>query len=143
MEIISFVAFLFFMLLFAALIVQLFRLRINNRDLFNLAAQAEVDKKALLLAIERLQAEKDQKPVEQTDGFLRFISDSRDAAFNYIEEVQDAISHFDERLGPVVEHYKTTGKVNKVKLSELVKEVAEAYDKLMEAMPQDQESKDV
>lgn len=141
MEWVGLVSFILFIIFFAGLIVQLFRLRINNKALFSLAAQAEIDKKALLTAIERLQADKDQKPVEQTDGFLRFISESRDAAFTYIEEVQDAISSFDEKVGPVIQQYRETGKVKGIKVSDLVKDLTEAYDKLMEAMPQ--ETKDV
>ena len=141
MEWVNLAAFVLFLLFFVVLVIQVFRLRITNKSLFTLAAQAEIDKKALLVAIERLQAEKDQKPVEQTDGFLRFISESRDAAFTYIEEVQDAISSFDEKVGPVIQQYRETGKVKGIKVSDLVKDLTESYDKLMEAMPQ--EKKDV
>lgn len=137
MEWINLAAFVLFILFFAILVVQVFRLRIVNKNLFNIAAQTEIDKRALLVAIERLQAEKEQKPVEQTDGFLRFISESRDAAFTYIEEVQDAISSFDEKIGPVIQQYRETGKVKGIRVSDLVKDLTEAYDKLMEAMPQE------
>lgn len=134
---IELIAFVIFIVLFAAIVIQLFVLRKTNKELFAIAAQGELDKKALLDAIERLKSEKEQKSVEQTDGFLRFISESREAAFGYIEDVQDALSYFDDKIGPVVKQYRDTGRVKEIKLSELVKEIADVYDKLMEAMPQE------
>jgi len=38
-------------------------------------------------------------------------------------------------MSPTVEHYKKTGKSIERKPSELVREITEAYDKLMESMP--------
>lgn len=36
--------------------------------------------------------------VEQTDGFLKFVSESRDWAFEYIEGIQKALKKYDEAL---------------------------------------------
>ena len=83
-------------------------------------------------------AELDKKNSNQNDGFLKFVSDSREAAFKYIEEVQKAISEFDARVGPAVRYYKETGKMLDRRPSELVKELTEAYDKLMQSMPKEE-----
>ena len=36
---------------------------------------------------------RDNVSIEQTDGFVKFLSESRDWAFNYIEDVQQSIQH--------------------------------------------------
>jgi hypothetical protein len=56
--------------------------------------QLDID---LILLSRRLEQEllKEQtKSIEKTDGFLNFISESREWAFKYIEDVQKAIADF-------------------------------------------------
>lgn len=99
--------------------------------------QSEINREAIEKKLLEVLASKDSSNVEKTDGFLKFISDSRDAAFKYIEEVQSAINEFVSRIGPIVKHYKETGRVLERKPSELVKELAQAYDKLVDSMPKE------
>jgi hypothetical protein len=56
--------------------------------------QSDID---ILLLSRQLEHELNQKEaasIEQTDGFLKFVSESRDWAFKYIEDVQKAIAEF-------------------------------------------------
>jgi hypothetical protein len=55
--------------------------------------QAELDKLALYVKIEELQKEASLS-TQGNDGFLKFVSQSRDWAFGYIEEAQTAIKDF-------------------------------------------------
>jgi hypothetical protein len=87
--------------------------------------------------MQKLMAEIDSKNSNQNDGFLKFVSESREAAFKYIEEVQAAINEFDSKVGPAVKYYKETGKMLDRRPSELVRELSEAYDKLMASMPKE------
>jgi hypothetical protein len=68
---------------------------LRNRRVLAQAAQSEFDR---LMTLAQLENVKTNNEVEQTDGFLKFISDSRDWAFDYIEKVQDAINAYDEAL---------------------------------------------
>lgn len=58
--------------------------------------------------------------VEQTEGFLRFISESRDWAFQYIEGIQEALKDYDKALS----------------LND-AKKLNEAYSKLITFLPDD------
>ena len=62
-------------------------LSVRNVKLNSQMKQLTVDKAALLLKLDSLI----NNPIEKTDGFIRFISESRDWAFEYIEEVQQSI----------------------------------------------------
>jgi hypothetical protein len=92
--------------------------------------------------MQKLMTEVDARNSNQNDGFLKFVSDSREAAFKYIEEVQAAINEFDSKVGPAVKYYKETGKMLDRRPSELVRELSEAYDKLMASMPKEETGSD-
>jgi GTP-binding protein EngB required for normal cell division len=109
--------------------------KIKNRQMFARLLQAEMDKILVYAKFEELVKEKESKNIEQTDGFLKFISESREWAFNYIEETQSAIKSFDEKVGPIVKHYKESKKSLYRRQSELLSEITDAYDVLMQSMP--------
>lgn len=69
------------------------RSRINR--LIESAAQMMIDKGNLLKKLSEALTALEQKPIEQTDGFLRYLETTRDSAFTFIEDVQVAISKFD------------------------------------------------
>lgn len=52
--------------------------------------------------------EKDEKHKE---SFIKFLSDSRDWAFDYIEKTQKTISKFIDEVEPEIEYYKEYGLV--------------------------------
>lgn len=135
--ILEFVLFGIALILFVALVVANFSLRFENKKLKTAAVQDGIDRAIIMEKLGEVIASQEKTNVSQTDGFLKFVSDSRDAAFKYIEEVQAAIDEFDRRVGPVVKHYKDTGKVLERRPSELVKELTQAYDKLMASMPKE------
>jgi hypothetical protein len=93
---------------------------IKSRRLVKVAAQAEINRMILSEMLTNLMNEKDDQSVESTEGFLKFISDSRDWAFDYIEKVQDAINAYDEALS----------KDDAVAMNE-------AYKNLLSMLPQD------
>lgn len=126
---------------FAILLVSNIWVRIKNRELFVNAIQSELDRRLVYEKFEQLTKEQDAKNVEKTDGFLKFISDSREWAFKYIEDVQDAIKIFDQEVGPIVKHYRETKKSLYSKQSETLSKLAEAYDIIMSLMPDDEKKK--
>ena len=125
------------LLVFMALVITNINTRIQNNKLKSNLAQEAIDRAIVMEEMRKLMAEVDKKNSNQNDGFLKFVSDSREAAFKYIEEVQEAINEFDLKVGPVVKYYKETGKVLERKPSELVRELTMAYDKLMASMPKE------
>lgn len=135
--IVEVVVFVLGVLLLAALVITNLTLRIENKKLKVNLTQESIDRSILMEKLQEVLTKQDSDSASKTDGFLKFVSDSREAAFKYIEEVQAAINEFDNRVGPVVKYYKETGKVLERKPSELVRELTQAYDKLMSSMPKE------
>ena len=81
----------------------------------------------------------DEKKIEQTEGFLKFVSESRDWAFQYIERVQIAIKNFQDIFHPfAIEYYKD--KEKPISQDEFGK-LFQAYKKLIEELPDEGKSK--
>ena len=135
--IVEVVVFVLGVLLLAARVITNLTLRIQNKKLKVNLTQESIDRSILMEKLQEVLTKQDSDSASKTDGFLKFVSDSREAAFKYIEEVQAAINEFDNRVGPVVKYYKETGKVLERKPSELVRELTQAYDKLMSSMPKE------
>jgi hypothetical protein len=137
-NVIEFIIFGVALLVFVFLIIANISVRLENGKLKTNLAQEAIDRAIVMQEMQKLMSELDSKNSSQNDGFLKFVSESREAAFKYIEEVQNAISEFDSKVGPAVKYYKQTGKMLDRKPSDLVRELAEAYDKLMESMPKEE-----
>jgi molecular chaperone DnaK (HSP70) len=90
------VAFSIFILMFVSVLIANLRLLNKNKKISNKLIQFGLDKAMLLEKLDKLSGK--QNPIEQTEGFLKFISDSRDWAFKYIEDVQEAIKEFNAAI---------------------------------------------
>lgn len=83
-------------LVMTILLVVSFSLSVKNRKLSKLLFKSNVDNAALREKLAELTARGEHKKLEQTEGFVKFISESRDWAFNYIEDAQKAIAELKE-----------------------------------------------
>lgn len=92
-----------------------------------------VDNKALREKLAELRDRDDTKQIEQNEGFLKFISQSRDWAFQYIEKVQVAIKNFQDVFHPFAVQYYEKKKTRITK--EEFEAIAVAYRKLVEELP--------
>jgi hypothetical protein len=103
--------------------------------------QEMADKMLLQKKVEQLYQDIENSKLEQTDGFLKFVSDSRDWAFQYIEEVQAALSEFDKVAAPQLEWATTYGMVNGENAhTRTLEKISEAYSKLKEVLPKETET---
>ena len=88
----------FALVLFSFLIVEIIGLKIKTHRLSGALLQEELDKSEIEFRLLELLADTDSSNVEQTEGFLKFVSESRDAAFSYIEEVQGTLAPLREAV---------------------------------------------
>lgn len=80
------------------LLIYTIYLRVKNRQLFMKAAQSEVDRLSVYVqAQEVLKTNPEQ--LENRDGFIKFMSQSRDWAFEYIEKVQNDLYQLKDAFG--------------------------------------------
>lgn len=125
---------LLFISLFVFFFVSNAKLKMNNRKLKTMIIQLEIDKKAIADKLSTL----DIGNVAHEEGFVRFLTMSRDWAYTYIEDVQSAIKQFKDTAGPQIDHYKKYGDVMWTPLHDQFQKVTEAYDNLIKVLPEDE-----
>ena len=128
MNVLELVAFILVLLIMFSSLFLLFRYMHYNKRLVSLLAQEAIDKVAVIRQLQDLQDKKESKPIEQTEGFLRFVSESRDWAFQYIEQVQQEIKEFESVATPII--YKDNV------VSKEYEQLAVAYEKLLKQLPE-------
>jgi len=120
---------------------KLIRYRIAFQNLANEYLQKLSDNDLLFKEINRLNQQINNKELEQSDGFLKFISDSRDWAFEYIEQVQLALAEFDEAMEPAMDWFSKYGLIlGETAHTDVLKRISEAYDKLKSVLPENTET---
>ena len=123
------------------LVYRLFRMRRFATTLSEAYMQQLADNFLLQKEVERLHQEIENKKLEQTDGFLKFVSESRDWAFGYIEEVQKALAEFDEVVDPALGWAMRFGVLNgETANTKILSEISEAYKKLKLVLPENTET---
>jgi hypothetical protein len=86
-------------------------------------------------------AESEDKNLNTNEGFVKFLSDSRDWAFAYIEEVQSILNKFVSEVGPDIEYYRTFGQVVDSPHTETLDKISKAYAELEKVLPKKDENK--
>lgn len=73
------------------------------------------------------------------ESFIKFLSDSRDSAFEYIEEVQSGISKFVEQVDPEISYFNEYGDVMAMGPNyDSMKKIANAYEDLIVLLPKEE-----
>jgi hypothetical protein len=73
------------------------------------------------------------------ENFIKFLSDSRDWAYSYIEEVQDGLSVFFDSVDQDIQHFDEYGDVLSTNRPDYdsMKRISEAYKKLKTLLPEE------
>lgn len=91
---IDFIAFVIAITVICILFAYSVVLKIKNRAIATQLFQALLDKSVVEDQLVQILSDKTIRDIEKSDGFLKFISESRDAAFQYIESVQSALIEY-------------------------------------------------
>jgi hypothetical protein len=107
----------------------------------NILTKTIIDKFILQEYIDTVQSGKDIKTDEEIhqESFLNFISESRDWAFEYIENVQSALNKFVVEVDPSIEYFEKYGDVVAGPNNELLKKISVSYKELKNVLPKDQD----
>lgn len=104
-----------------------------SRALAKKLLQAFIDNNEIA---EKIEAKHLDKDIEQTEGFVRFLSESRDWAFEYIETVQGGLNEFVRVAGPRLEYFDKYGRVVGSPHSEGLEDILVAYRELQKLLPE-------
>lgn len=135
----DFIAFTFLIVVIVALTISIINLKMRNRRLAKELIQSTIDHNIALTMLAEELKKKENVSVEKTDGFLKFISESRDLAFEYIEKVQESLIKFKNEVDPEIDYMLTYGTVAGDSLSsKAFQKIDKAYKKLLkDALPQE------
>jgi hypothetical protein len=126
-----------------ALLINNLKLRSKTKKLTSQVIQISLDKAVISEQLKKVLDQKDSESIEQSEGFLKFVSQSRDWAFDYIEQVQAALLEFRNKVEPQILYAKTYGTtVGESTHSIIVDKISDAYDDLVKIMPEDDTKRD-
>jgi len=113
----------------------------KKKKIIALYIQSEMDKHLLGTRLEEVSKELNSRELMDTDGFIKFISQSRDWAFEYIEEVQEVLSKFDSEISEIIAWNETYGTVTDGGVySDKIKQISLAYNQLKDLLPKNTET---
>jgi len=91
----------------------------------------------LLLSQFSMNTNKTEKDKSNED-FLKFVSDSRDWAYQYIEEVQETLNKFITDLEPEINYFKEYGDLGSMAPNYYsMKKIMGAYEELKKLLPEE------
>jgi hypothetical protein len=128
-DVFGLIAISIYLVILAALSVSLISQLVKVKKLKVELVQSNLDFLSVVQQLTKISDQKEEKTIEQTDGFIRFVSESRDWAFQYIEDVQQAINAYRE-VADVVP-------LSKDMTVEQAEKLSKAYDDLINFLPED------
>ena len=137
-ETISFVSFVIFIFVFVYINIRLVKMRNQNTKLklqiIDLIQRNQILKESL--------DSKSNKDIEKTEGFLNFVTQSRDWAFEYIENVQSVLGKFVNDIEPEINYFKEYGDIASMSPNYYsMQKIAQSYDELKQLRPKESEWK--
>lgn len=104
-----------------SLLAYIVKLRKLVNDALDRILESTINENLLLSQLEKALQKIEEKPVESSDGFIKFMTDSREAAFSFISEIQEATKQFRNDIGEIE---------NSPRKSKDIKIMLEAFSKL-------------
>jgi hypothetical protein len=138
----DFVAFVFLIVIIVGLVISLINLKVSSRRLAKELLQSTIDTNIALTMLAEELKKKEEVSLEKTDGFLKFISESREMAFDYIEKIQESLVKFREEVGPEIDYMLTYGSSigDNLQTKSFIK-IEKAYTRLMNSALPPEEKK--
>jgi hypothetical protein len=124
----NYIVFAIFISVFIFTLLKSFQLYIKLDNLQTKLLQAHIDKNIIL----------EKTKIENTDSFLRFVEQSRQDAFKYIEEVQKSLTKFISDIEPEINHFKEYSDLMSMAPNYYsMKKITSAYEELRKLLPEE------
>jgi hypothetical protein len=99
-----------------------------------------IDHVALKKFIESISMDTVSDQEVHKENFIKFLSDSRDWAFSYIEEVQSELKKFIEEIEPEINYFNEYGDIASMQPNYYsLKKISQAYYELAKLLPKEEE----
>jgi hypothetical protein len=99
-----------------------------------------IDHVALKKFIESMSMDTVSDQEVHKENFIKFLSDSRDWAFSYIEEVQSELKKFIEEIEPEINYFNEYGDIASMQPNYYsLKKISQAYYELAKLLPKEEE----
>ncbi len=135
---IELIAFTFFIILFFGLVINNIRLSFKHSSLFKQLMQSHIDQTILSEKLFEASARNLLKKETDSDAFLKFVSDSRDWAYQYIDDVQKSLNKFIIDIEPEISYFDEYGAVGTAYPHyHSMKKISGAYKELKKLLPED------
>ena len=135
---IEFAAFTLFIILFFILIFKNVQLKVKLSSTTLELVKAHLDKTILSEKLAESSEKKNKLEDSSSEAFLKFVSDSRDWAYTYIDEVQSSLNKFITDVEPEINYFKEYGAVGSMAPNYYsMKKITEAYEELKKLLPED------
>lgn len=103
-------------------------------------AKLSIDHIALQKFIESLNLDDITGQEVHKENFIKFLSDSRDWAFAYIEDVQSELKKFIEEIEPEINYFNEYGDITSMQPNYYsLKKISEAYYELAKLLPKEED----
>ena len=103
-------------------------------------AKLSIDHVALQKFIESINIDDITGQEVHKENFIKFLSDSRDWAFAYIEEVQAELKKFIEGIEPEINYFNEYGDIASMQPNYYsLKKISEAYHELAKLLPKEED----
>lgn len=133
---IEFIAFSVVIFLFFMLLVRYIRLSLKLTATTLELIKAHVDKSLIADKLSELAQEPKDKEDPAAEAFLKFISDSRDWAYQYIDEVQLALDKFITDIEPEILYFDEYGDLMSAEPNyNSMKKISESVKELKKLLP--------
>ena len=115
------------------------KLRKNYAILSATLTQSMLDQTLIESELKAALVEIEQREIENTDGFVKFLSESREYAFRYIEEAQEKLVDFQKAVEPMFAWATSYGLVlGESAHTKMVDDIYQEYLKLKTIIPDEQ-----
>ena len=132
----DFFAFFIFIALFFVLVVRNIMLSLKVSSITKSLLQSEVDKNILAEKLFESSARNLMQKDESSEAFLKFVSDSRDWAYQYIEGVQSSLDSFITDVEPEIAYFDEYGIASSAYPHyHSMKKISGAYKELKKLLP--------
>ena len=132
----DFFAFFIFIALFFVLVVRNIMLSLKVSSITKGLLQSEVDKNILAEKLFESSARNLMQKDESSEAFLKFVSDSRDWAYQYIEGVQSSLDSFITDVEPEIAYFDEYGIASSAYPHyHSMKKISGAYKELNKLLP--------